>query len=401
MKAPSGESITRAVDVIVPVYNQRALVESCLASVLAAQNSAAHELIVVDDASTDPALKDHLAQLAGHGRIKLVTNPENKGFTKSVNLGMRIHPERDVVLLNSDTVVYGSWLDRLRMAAYSDLMVATVNPLTNASHIGCYPYRAANGDVAFEISDQELDRLASEANKGRFAHVHTTVGFCMYIKRAALDSVGYFDEVHFPIGYGEESDFCYRAAKIGWKHLIAGDTFVRHWEGQSFGERKARLISEMLTVFQRLHPDLADKDAGFRQRDPVRPLRLSLDLARITRMLGGRSRVRGVVDQQEAEEGGEEVCVIYSSSANTLRFFARPAELFPNLPLYQIPSDLALFNSAAQILGIQQIVFADDAEARSLSAAASGLPFEVKLKVGIGTLAAVSEESNPALGSSD
>ena len=68
--------------------------------------------------------------------------------------------------------------------------------------------------------------------------MHVTVGFCMYIRPAVLDAVGYFDDHLFPVGYGEESDFCYRARKLGWRHIVTGDVFVRHWEGQSFGERK-------------------------------------------------------------------------------------------------------------------------------------------------------------------
>jgi glycosyltransferase involved in cell wall biosynthesis len=102
------------VDVIVPVHNQRPLVEACLASVLETRNETPFELVVVDDASTDPELKARLAQLAEAGRLTLLTNVANLGFTRSVNRGMQLHPNRDVLLLNSDTVVYGDWLDRLR-----------------------------------------------------------------------------------------------------------------------------------------------------------------------------------------------------------------------------------------------------------------------------------------------
>jgi GT2 family glycosyltransferase len=225
------------VDVIVPVHNQRPLVEACLSSVLGTRNEIPFELVVVDDASTDCELEARLAQLAEAGRLTLLTNLANLGFTRSVNRGMQLHTNRDVLLLNSDTVVYGDWLDRLRRAAYSQPRIASVNPLTNASHIGSYPYRGANGSVRFEISDQHLDALAAEVNRERRVVVHTTVGFCMYIRRATLDDVGYFDAEHFSAGYGEESDFCYRARKVGWRHLVTGDMFVRHWEGQSFGEQ--------------------------------------------------------------------------------------------------------------------------------------------------------------------
>ena len=156
---------------------------------------------------------------------------------------MRLHPDRDVLLLDGDTAVHGSWLERLQAAAYSDPEVATVNPLTNASHISGYPFRDSNDGVVLEVNDDVLDHLAAENNAGKNVNVHTTVGFCMFIKRECINSIGLFDVRKFPIRYGEESDFCYRAKKFGWRHLVVGDVFVRHLENQSFGERKKKLVS--------------------------------------------------------------------------------------------------------------------------------------------------------------
>ena len=376
------------VDVIIPVYNGLALVKNCLASVINTQNTVVRELVVIDDGSTDRALKRYLQELADGHLITLITNAENLGFTKSVNLGMKLHRNRDALLLNSDTVVYGPWIDRLQAAAYSEPTIGTVNPLTNASHIGCYPYRAAKGDVTFEISDERLDQLAAEANAGRLARVHTTVGFCMYIKRSCLDALGYFDEVHFPYGYGEESDFCYRAGKIGWKHVITGDTFVRHWEGQTFGEKKTRLIADMLDVFKVLHPELAANDERFAIRDPVRPLRAALDLARVKHMLAGRTTVKGVLASQDLTATKEKIVFIYDPDARTIRLAVLTCDPFPNLATYRIPADIVRFNAMTDQLGIAQINFAHDDEALAVADATDrGLPFEVKTKVRLSSLA--------------
>ena len=121
--------------------------------------------MVIDDRSTGAEINAYLALAAETGQDQAATNPENLGFTRRVNRGMRLHRERDVVLLNSDTVVSGDWIDRLQRAALSNPMVGTANPLTNASHIGSYPFRDPVGDVAFEISDGELDALAARANQ--------------------------------------------------------------------------------------------------------------------------------------------------------------------------------------------------------------------------------------------
>lgn len=304
------------IDVIIPVYNQIPLVQACLDSVLRTRDPSRHEVIVIDDCSTDAELRAYLSKCATDRTITLLTNTENLGFTKSVNRGMKFHPDRDVILLNSDTVVYGNWIDRLHTAACADPRIATATPLTNPGHIGCYPGRIPTGDVRFEITDEALDQLADAANPRRSVDVHTAFEFCMFIKRSCLREIGLFDEQHFPFGYGEESDFCYRAAKLGWRHVICGNVFVRHWEGQSFGEKKKQLVSRMLNVFT----SFASREGSkFIARDPVRPLRLALDIARAKRTLDGRTALQCYVLPEPIEDG---ISVVVDPDHKTLKLVA-------------------------------------------------------------------------------
>ena len=74
--------------------------------------------------------------------------------------------------------------------------------------------------------------------------IPTGVGFCMYITRSSLNAVGLFDADRFGRGYGEENDFCMRAAKSGYKHVLAHNTFVYHAGGVSFGEEKAPRVKK-------------------------------------------------------------------------------------------------------------------------------------------------------------
>ena len=63
------------------------------------------------------------------GRITLLRNEKNLGFVGSVNRALALHSSHDIVLLNSDTLVFGDWLQRLSAAAYSASRVGTVTPL--------------------------------------------------------------------------------------------------------------------------------------------------------------------------------------------------------------------------------------------------------------------------------
>jgi GT2 family glycosyltransferase len=375
------------IDVIVPVHNQRELVEACLASVLEARNQAAFELVVIDDASTDAALKAALARLAHDRRITLLENERNLGFTRSVNRGMRLHSGRDVVLLNSDTLVFGDWIDRLRRAAHACPRIGTANPLTNGSHISGYPFRRADGQVTFEIGDAALDALAAEANTARRVEVHYTVGFCIYIRRAVLDDVGLFDAEHFPVGYGEEADFCYRTRRVGWRHVVTGDVFVRHWEGQSFGERKARLMAHMFEVFSRLHPDIGANDRDFEARDPVRPLREALDLARLRRILAGQSWLP-CREADTADATGAPGLVFDGEPGRTL-LAARGWPSLPNLPAHRLPDDMAAFNRMLARLSVTQLRFEDGASLARFAALARGRAMDLGLAVELGVAKAV------------
>jgi hypothetical protein len=274
-------------------------------------------------------------------------------------------------------------LDRLRNAAYPDPRVGTVNPLTNASHIGCYPFRESNGHVAFEVSDEQLDTLAAAANSGRRVSVHTTVGFCLYIRRALLDAIGYFDAVHFPLGYGEESDFCYRARKLGWRHLIAGDVFVRHWEGQSFGERKTRLVNDMISVFTKLHPDLAANDRNFATRDPVRPLREALDLARLRLLLAGATVLRCVSENGRSKSSIAGPALRFDATAGTARISVTGNHTMPNLPTYALPAEIAALNTTLSRLGIATLNFTESRPAKSFAALLRGRPMDLGLQAEI------------------
>ena len=238
--AGAGEPL---VDVIVPVFKGRNETLRCLRSVLSSENRTPFELVVLDDASPDPELAEALSRLADRGVCTLLRNPQNLGFVGTANRGMRLHPDRDVVLLNADTEVYGDWLDRLRTCALRDPLHATVTPLSNNATIASYPRTNHDNPFPLEIPFSALDALAADVNAGIAVEVPTGVGFCMYIRRDCLDRIGLFDEAAFGRGYGEENDLCQRAIAAGLRNLVSADVFVQHLGSVSFqGERGKRKI---------------------------------------------------------------------------------------------------------------------------------------------------------------
>ena len=270
------------VDVIVPVYKGLADTRRCIESVLAAPCSTPWRLIVINDASPEPEVTEYLRTLpALDSRIELLENEHNLGFVGTVNRGMALSQDNDVLLLNSDTEVAPGWLDRIRAAAHGDQKIASVTPFSNNATICSYPRFCQDNDLPEGWDTARLDALFARTNAGQVVDVPTGVGFCMYIRRAALAEVGLFDVENFGKGYGEENDFCIRAARAGWRNLHVLDTFVRHYGGVSFGASKSPRERAAMQTLRRLHPRYEGQVLRFVQQDPARMARTAVDLARV------------------------------------------------------------------------------------------------------------------------
>ena len=270
------------VDVIVPVYRGLADTQLCIESVRASRCATPWRLVILNDASPEPQLTAYLREVSGRdSRIVLLENEENLGFVGTVNRGMALSAEHDVLLLNSDTEVANDWLDRLRHAAYSDARVASVTPFSNNATICSYPRFCEPNDLPPGCDTASLDALFAATNRGLVVDVPTGVGFCMYIRRDCLDAIGLFDVKNFGKGYGEENDFCRRAAGAGWRNLHSLDTFVLHTGGVSFGDSKSTREREAVEKLRRIHPSYDGVVHSFVAADPARIARLAVDIARV------------------------------------------------------------------------------------------------------------------------
>jgi GT2 family glycosyltransferase/glycosyltransferase involved in cell wall biosynthesis len=266
------------VDVVIPVYRGLEETRRCIQSVLANTGKPLGRIIVIDDRSPEPDLSAWLQELAGKRQIHLVRNPRNVGFVASVNRGMAEAGRRDVVLLNSDTEVPEGWLHRLTAQAYADKRIATVSPFSNNATICSYPDNAG-GPIAFGQALADVDEICRSVNAGRWVDVPTTVGFCMYIRRKALDEVGTFDADRFTLGYGEENDFCLRAAALGWTHRLACDTFVYHKGSVSFGEKTNKRIQRATKLILERYPTYLGDIARHVGLGAVTPYRFAVTAA--------------------------------------------------------------------------------------------------------------------------
>ena len=245
---------------------------------------------MADDCSPEPAIRSFVEELHAAGtlrrRVVYMRQEENVGFVRNANAAFDALAPADVVLVNSDCEVPPGWLEGLRRAAESDSRVATVTPLTNNGTIVTVPER--NHPMPTLPQDWTLERAARAVAEGSlrlYPQLPTAIGHCLYIRRAALDLTGGFDEAFSP-GYGEEVDFSQRLIQHGMSHLLADDVLVAHYGSGSFLEQTEAIAEahhEIIRSRYRYYDDWVDVVAY----DEVGPLPRALAPAR--RALRGMS----------------------------------------------------------------------------------------------------------------
>jgi glycosyltransferase involved in cell wall biosynthesis len=193
---------------------------------------------------------------------------------KTVNLAFAHSKSNDVILLNSDTIVFDGWLEGLVNTSLSVDKVATVTAMSNAATIFSLPFAEE-----FECDPQITEVMARDFRNIptldlRQVEIPTCHGFCVLITREALNEVGYFDEKTFGLGYGEENDFSMRAINLGFKNLLAPSVVVHHYGSKSFQESRVSLALNNMESLIRLYPNYLAKVNDFLARQELDQYRL-------------------------------------------------------------------------------------------------------------------------------
>ncbi|MDR3213858.1 MAG: glycosyltransferase [Azoarcus sp.] len=283
------------VDIVVPMRASREVAQHCLAALYVASCRTAREIVVIDDASPDPVLKEWLDGEAAASRITLLRNEEKRGFAASANNGMALHPGRDVVLLDGDAEVANDWLDRLLACAQAQPDIGTVTPFSDSGPFCAYPFDGWAGGMPGTLEQASLDAMVARVNARQWIELPTMARFCVLIRRKCLDMVGFFDAERFACGYGVEKDFSRRAVAVGWRNVLAADVLV-HRPGSAVPS-PADLGAEdaAARTLTALYPDYDARMRDFIRNDPPAWLRSRLDRARAA--LGG-SEFAAVMDEQ-------------------------------------------------------------------------------------------------------
>jgi GT2 family glycosyltransferase len=185
-----------------------------------------YKIIVVDNASDNDAQK---LQKEFGDTIHLIRNEINLGFSGGNNSGieyaLKQKPEF-ILLINNDTVVENNFLDELLITANSFSNAGIIGPV-----IGYFNNRekiwSADGKISKIRSSGFIKKINMDINSIKFDKNCTFLsGCCMLIKRDVFEKIGMLDENYFL--YLEDSDFCWRTLKAGYKIFLSAKSRIYH-----------------------------------------------------------------------------------------------------------------------------------------------------------------------------
>lgn len=213
------------VSMIILASGQFNYTKECIESIREHTEKGSYEIIVIDNHSQDETLE----WLKAQNDLKIIANRENLGFPKGCNQGIKIARGNKILLLNNDTVVTRNWLTNLLSCLGSSPDIGAVGPVTN------YCSNFQQIPVTYGDSDS-MQKFAAEYNvrdENKWEQVVKLVGYCLLIKKEALDKAGLLDERFSPGNY-EDDDIGLRIQQAGYKLILCRDTFIHHYGSMSF-----------------------------------------------------------------------------------------------------------------------------------------------------------------------
>jgi hypothetical protein len=230
--------------IVIVAFNARDDLGRCLASLTAAPPRCAHEIMVVDNGSTDGALEMVRATFP---HVRLLRAPGNVGFSAGNNLAIRESRGELLLLLNPDTVVPAGAIDALVAAldAYPD--AAVIGPrLVDArgrAELSFGPMPSPWGEAWQKLLGAGHERRMWPAHKWvesitrEDREVAWVSGACLLTRRADALAVGLLDERFFL--YWEDVDFCVALGATGRAVRFTGTVEVTHLRGRSTTDARA------------------------------------------------------------------------------------------------------------------------------------------------------------------
>jgi GT2 family glycosyltransferase len=235
----------RSVTVVVPVYGDWDSLRQCIQS-LQQHVDARHSVLFVNDCGPEAeAMEQHVLRATRPSpNFAYHRNARNLGFVKTCNRAVfeLDQTNNDILLLNSDTVVTGGFLEEMLEVLYLSDRHGVVTPRSNNATLATVPLHPLEATTREDPAYSKRVYDAVTMHLPRYAVVPVGVGFCLLVRRRLIRDFGLFDEA-FGLGYNEENEFCLRINTYGYSSVISNHAFVYHLESRSFSREQREALN--------------------------------------------------------------------------------------------------------------------------------------------------------------
>lgn len=259
--AAKTDAPTPVVSIIVVAFDNAALVELCVASVLASNAGAAWELLIANNSAPQPSLA-RLSRL--DRRIRLVDIGVNRGFGEACNIAAERARGTHLVFLNADAFVSDGWLGELvdvydRDLALGILAATLVSPDGTVQEAGCRVDSA--GRVWQNGRGEDLSSIAQR----RPVDAEHVSAACSMISKELFELLGGFDWRYYP-AYCEDLDLSFKVRAGGLRVMYHEAVRVVHLEHG--GDSSPRAIAAVRVMVEANRLELVRK-WGIDDSEPV------------------------------------------------------------------------------------------------------------------------------------
>lgn len=198
-----------------------------------------YEVIIVDNGS-GPETTDWLRTLDD---VRVIYNPENRGFAGGNNQGIAAARGEYIVILNNDVVVTEGWLEDLIDGLRRNPLTGVTAPRSN---------RVAGSQLIPDANYPDVDAMHRYAAERRARwrksgfYVERAIGFCLCVNQRVIDEIGGIDE-RFGAGNFEDDDFCLRVRAAGYRIFVCDDVFIHHFGSVTFAANNVDWHASMST----------------------------------------------------------------------------------------------------------------------------------------------------------
>lgn len=250
--------------IIIVNYNVKYFLEQCLHAVAKSATGFSHEIIVVDNASSDES-RSYLERR--FPMVLFIWNNTNIGFAKANNQGLKIAKGEYILFLNPDTIIPEDCLQRCMEHLKKEQRAGAlgIRMLDGTGNFLRESKRGFPTPIAAFYKLTGLSALFPHSKKFSRYHMghldplqnHITdvlAGAFMMAPKHVLDKIGGFDEKFFM--YGEDIDLSFRIQQAGFENHYFAETPIIHFKGESTKKgslKHVRLFYGAMAIFARKH----------------------------------------------------------------------------------------------------------------------------------------------------